>query len=129
MKKNETEIIEYINTLKGYEGYIQMSNAPIKDIWTTPSTITFSPQSGFVYEAHFFNGKDSIAIKQINDCWLVDENNNIPLSDTQNYYAIHGLEVKMAQIWESEPDENCDGMMVKKLKKVVFAGFSKGDNE
>lgn len=129
MKKNETEIIEYINTLKGYEGYIQMSNAPIKDIWTTPSTITFSPQSGFIYEAHFFNGKDSISIRQINDAWYVDETKDVPLTDTRIYFAKQSLKVRMAQIWEEDNDLLCENMPVLKLKKVVFAGFENGGKQ
>lgn len=128
MKKNQTEIIEYINTLKGYEGYIQMSDAPIKDIWTTPSTITFSPQNGFIYEAHFFNGKDSIAIRQMNDVWFVDETKDVSLIDTQMYYAKQSLKIKMAQVWEEENDLLCENMPVLKLKKVVFAGFA-GDKK
>lgn len=128
MKKNQTEIIDYINTLKGYQGYIQMSDRPISDIWTSYSDIYFTPQCGFVFEAYFFNGKDSIAIKQINDSWLVGEVKNIPLTDIQTYHAINKLKVKMAQIWEAENDPFCEDMLVLKLKKVVFAGF-KGDNQ
>ena len=30
MKKNRNEIVEYINTLKGYEGYVQFSHRPIE---------------------------------------------------------------------------------------------------
>jgi len=122
-KYTQEGIISYINTLKGCQGYIQMSDRKITDIWENFSDISFTPKSGFVYEAHFFNGTDSIAIKQINDSWYVDENKNISLSDTQIYHAIGGLKVKMAQIWEEEDDEFCDNMPVLKLKKVVFAGF------
>ena len=129
MKKNQTEILDYINNLKGYQGYIQMSDCPISDIWKEYSDINFTPKSGFVYEAHFFNGKNSIAIKQINDNWLVDESKNIPLSDAQIYHAINGLELKMAQIWESENDPLCEDMPVMKLKKVVFAGFKGAKND
>jgi len=35
----------------------------------------------------------------------------------------------MAQIWEPENDKLCENMPVMKLKKVVFAGFTKGDNQ
>lgn len=128
MKMNQTEILQFINNLKGYQGYIQMSDERITDIWEDFSDISFSPQSGFVYEAHFFNGTDSIAIRQINDSWYVDENPNIPLTDTQIYQAKNRLKVKMAQIWEKENDPLCENMPVLKLKKVVFAGF-KGDNQ
>lgn len=131
MKKNKTEILEFINNLKSYQGYIQMSDRRITDIWEDFSDISFSPQSGFIYEAHFFNGTDSIAIRQINDGWYVDKNPNIPLTDTQIYQAKNGLKVKMAQIWEEENDPLCENMPVLKLKKVVFAGFepTKGESK
>jgi CRISPR type III-associated protein (TIGR04423 family) len=35
----------------------------------------------------------------------------------------------MAQIWREEPDELCEGMSVKKLQKVVFAGFEEKKGE
>lgn len=124
----QDEVIEYINTLKGYQGYIQMSDKPISDIWREFSDINFTPTSGFVYEAHFWNGRDSIAIRQINSDWYVDETKDTPLTDMQTYFGIKSLKVKMAQIWEEETDELCEGMKVKKLKKVVFAGFE-GDKK
>ncbi len=128
MKKNRSEIIDYINNLKGYCGYVQFSNRPIEDIYKTYSDINVEEKGGFVYEAHFFNGTDSISIKQINDSWLVSEIKNIPLDDTQTYIAKDNLKVTMAQIWTNKEDEEsidefCEGMKVKKLKKVVFAGF------
>ncbi|MBD3807155.1 MAG: TIGR04423 family type III CRISPR-associated protein [Epsilonproteobacteria bacterium] len=132
MKKNRTEILEYINNLQGYEGYIQMSDRPISDIWTSKNDIVFNPSSGFIYEAHFCNGIESIAIRQINDAWhvattqlseVLDETNDI-----QEYDSIAG-KVKMAQIWKEEADELCENMPTKKLKKVVFAGFVKGEEK
>lgn len=132
-------IIDYINNLKGYQGYIQMSDKPISDIWENFSDISFTPSSGFVYEAYFFNGIDSISIKQINDGWLVSKTNiskqleakkqDKNYEDIQTYHAINGLKVKMVQIWESENDSFCENTPVLKLKKVVFAGFVKGDDK
>ncbi|MGE3613753.1 MAG: TIGR04423 family type III CRISPR-associated protein [Sulfurimonas sp.] len=129
MKMDQVELLNYINSLKGYQGYIQMSDKPISDIWKNFSEISFSPVSGFVYEAHFFNGADSVSIKQINSSWLVDETKNVPLTDTEIYFAKDGLKVQMAQIWEAENDPLCEDMKVLKLKKVVFAGFAKGDDK
>lgn len=138
MKKNKTEILTYINELKGVQGYIQMSDKPISDIWQNSSDITnFKPQSGFVYEAHFWNDaeKKSISIKQINSDWLVNEVEDVPLTDTQTYRAINNLKVRMAQIWKSENDPLCDngidkkGLPALKLKKVVFAGFENGGKQ
>lgn len=129
MKMNQVELLNYINSLKGYQGYIQMSDKPISNIWKNFSEISFSPLRGFVYEAHFFNGTDSVSIKQINSSWLVDETKNVPRTDTQIYFAKDGLKVQMAQIWEAEKDPLCEDMKVLKLKKVVFAGFAKGDDK
>ena len=137
MKKTKEKIIEYINSLKGYQGYVQFSDRRIKDIFETFSDIKVDAKDGFVYEAHFYNGKDSITIKQINNYWLVDETKDTPLADTQTYMAINNLKVKMAQIWKEVEDMLCElekddsdkttkGMQVKKLKKVVFAGFENG---
>lgn len=124
-------LIEDIKKLQGYEGYIQFSDTEIRDcdIFQKNDVIATKLQatSGFVYEAHFWSEaeKKSIAIKQINSDWLVDEVENVPLSDTQVYFAKNNFKVKMAQIWEEEKDEHCEGMPVLKLKKVVFAGFEK----
>jgi len=128
MKKSKEELVAYINSLKAYQGYVQFSHRPIdktKDIFIDRNP-QVEDEDGFIYEAHFYNGKNSITIKQINKCWLVDEIKDTPLDDTQSYTAIHNLKVRMAQIWEATPDELCEGMKVKKLQKVVFAGFENG---
>ena len=139
MKKTKKEIAEYINTLKGYRGYIQYSNKPldkVSDIFRADNPYTKIDEDGFIYEAHFCNGSQSIAIKQINDSWYVDETDisHIDLDeknnpDIQTYISdIKDLpKIKMAQIWEEKADALCEGMSVKKLKKVVFVGFEKGE--
>lgn len=136
--KTKQAIIDYINTLQGHEGYVQFSHRPIdkdKDIFYDGKALHVSDdEDGFVYEAHFCNALSSISIKQINDTWLVSKTkiSNVPSEDKKTYItAIKGLEyhVKMAQIWEEVEDELCARMKVKKLKKVVFAGFKKGDEK
>lgn len=124
-KYTQQGIIDYINNLKGYQGYIQYSDRAIENIWTSYADICCDPKNGFVYEAHFFNGAYSIAIRQVNGDWLVDETKKVLFDDTQIYYAKGNHKVKMAQVWIDELDELCDDMLVKKLKKVVFAGFEK----
>lgn len=133
--KNNQEVINYINNLKNYCGYVQFSDEKIRecDIFKEYQDIQLIPTQGFIYEAHFCNGTESIAIKQINDGWLVSKTS---LSEVQNkekdmqvYHAINGLQVKMAQIWEAENDPLCENMPVLKLKKVVFAGFEGENNE
>jgi len=131
MKKNREEIIEYVNALKGYQGYVQFSNRAITDIFEEFSDISVDEQDGFIYEAHFFNGKESITIKQQNSDWLVSVTpfTQFEPNDIQKYIGINNLKVKMLQIWKEEADAFCEGMLVKKLQKVVFVGFEKGDSK
>lgn len=127
MRKTKDEIIEYINSLQNYQGYVQFSDRPIEDIWTSYSDILIETKDGFVHEAHFCNKEQSISVKQINESWFVSitDISNIKEEDKQIYFA-KDTNVKMAQIWEEESDEFCEGMSVEKLKKVVFAGFVGG---
>jgi len=128
MKKNRTEVIEFINSLSGYEGYVQFSHRAIdieKDLFleTNPKV---EDEEGFVYEAHFENGIESIAIRQLNESWLVSTT-DITNAERETFYAIADLKVNMAQVWEAKKDALCENMDVMKLEKVVFAGFEKGD--
>ena len=123
------KLIEDIKQLQNYEGYIQFSDTKIRDcdIFKKDDNIStkIKPTDGFIYEAHFCNDDQSISIKQINDSWHIDKTNisNIDPKDIQVYYGANNTKIKMAQIWEEEQDELCEYMKVKKLKKVVFAGF------
>jgi CRISPR type III-associated protein (TIGR04423 family) len=135
MKKED--IVKTINEdYRDYEGYVQFSHRPIdikKDVFKDGKKVEIEDESGFVYEAHFCNSTESIAIKQINSDWLVSKTSLSEVknekTDIQTYHAINGLKVKMAQIWDdTEKDELCENMPVMKLKKVVFAGF-KGDDK
>jgi len=129
MRKNRTEVIEYINSLKEYEGYVQFSHRPIdleRDLFPRTEDIVPETKQSFVYEAHFCKGSTSVMIRQVNDAWLVSET-DINSAEFETFYGIAGLKVKMAQIWEEKPDELCEGMNVNKLQKVVFAGFEKGE--
>ena len=130
MKKNKEALLEYINSLKGYEGYVQFSNRPIEDIWTQKSDINIEEKGGFVYEAHFSNGTESISIKQVNEIWFVSKSgiSNVKKEDIQVFHALK-KNVKMAQIWVNEVDTLCEDMNVKKLKKVVFVGFVEGESK
>ena len=131
MIKNKEEIIEYINNLKNYQGYVQFSDTKIRDcdIFKNYQDIKLTNTDGFVYEAHFYNGTDSIAIRQINDTFYINEEENVSLEDTQIYIGIDNLKIRMAQIWEEKEDNLCENMKVKKISKVVFAGFEKGDTK
>jgi len=128
--RTKHEVTDYINSLKGYEGYIQYSDSRIReeDVFETMQDIKTAPTDGFVLEAHFFNGQKSVAVRQINDSWIVDTTENVPLEDSELFFAKNGKKVRMAQIWEEEEDPLCENMRVKKLQKVVFAGFVKGES-
>ena len=132
---NKKEVIDYINELQGYQGYVQFSHRKIdksKDIFLDNNP-QIEDEDGFIYEAHFCNGKESIAIRQINNSWLISKTDisNIDKNDMQEFITDiekFNYKVKMAQIWEEVEDELCENMKVKKLKKVVFAGFE-GDKK
>ena len=134
--KSMQEVIEFINSLDSYSGYVQFSHRPIdktKDIFIDKSP-KINNENGFIYEAHFCNGKESISIKQINNEFLVSscDISNIKEDDIQSYISdIEGFDykIKMVQIWEAKVDDLCEGLKVHNLKSVVFAGFEKGENK
>ena len=123
------EIKDYINGLKNVEGYVQFSHRaldPEKDIWEKDaSKIVSENEEGFIVEAHFFDGTDSITIYRHNESWFVDEENisDVNGNDIQKYMTRYGRYAKMAQVWKEEGDRLCENRRVAKLKKVVFAGF------
>jgi CRISPR type III-associated protein (TIGR04423 family) len=130
---NKKEVIDYINKLQNYQGYVQFSDIKIRecDIFKEFQDIKLTPTIGFIFEAHFYSKTDnkSISIKQINDSWLVSITDITDLNDTQEYLTDiqdFNYKVKMAQIWEEIEDQLCENMSVKKLKKVVFIGFTNG---
>ncbi len=130
MRLNRDEVIDYINNLKGFRGYVQFSNRPLdlaKDIFTDNDP-KVDNEIGFIYEAHFANENEYITIKQSNNSWAVDRG-SLKNIEIQKFYGIAGNKVKMEQIWQEESDELCEDMLVKKLKKVVFAGFAQGDEK
>jgi len=134
--KTKKEVINYINSLEGYEGYVQFSHRRIdrdKDICLAGEVKKVDEkEDGFIYEAHFCNGTESVQIRQVNDRWLVSTTDIVNTSETQDYISDikeFPYNVIMAQIWEEKEDEFCEGMKVKKLTKVVFAGFEKGERQ
>jgi len=147
MFSKKSEVIDYINSLEGYRGYVQFSDRPLeqKDVFEDRDPTVATDEKGFVYEAHFCNGQNSIMIRQQNAVWVVSKTDIVTEDEKINvdfeYFALEKtalLEkeknkklksnwVKMAQIWEAKADELCDGMEVMKLQKVVFAGFEKGE--
>ncbi len=131
--ESSEELVAAINSeLEGYEGYVQFSHRPIdknRDIF-----IGISPkvenEAGFIYEAHFCNGTQSISIRQVNGNFIVLTTDISDISQENVQAYLTDIEacpnINMAQIWEAETDKLCEGMPVEKLQKVVFAGFVKG---
>ena len=131
MKKNRDEILKYVNSLAGYEGYIQLMSEKIdeKHIFFAGERSPSLSEGELIYEAHFFSSSQnkSIFIRQINDGWFVDETDldSVKLSedDVKVFYAKSSdIKIKMAQIWIEENDELCEGLPVLKFKKSAFAG-------
>jgi len=134
MKKED--IIETINTkYRDYEGYVQFSHRPIneeKDIFLKGQKVEVAKEDGFIYEAHFCNGVTSVTIRQLNDGWFISETDisEIAEKDTQEFISDiedFNRKINMAQVWEEKEDTYCEDMPVKKLQKVVFAGFVGGE--
>ena len=144
MFSEKVKVIDYINSLEGYRGYIQFSHRPLeqKDIFEDSDPSVASDEDGFVYEAHFCNGKESIMIRQQNSEWVVSKTpikteaekveidfEYFAFEKTAHLKEVKSNWVKMAQIWEEKSDELCEDMKVMKLQKVVFAGFSEKKGE
>ncbi|CAA6804229.1 MAG: Unknown protein [uncultured Sulfurovum sp.] len=127
MLNEKSKVINYINGLGGYRGYVQFSHRPIdieRDVFIDHNP-SVKDEEGFILEAHFFNGSTSLSIRQVNAEWIVDESLNIPLDNLETYHGIDDLKIKMAQIWTLQQDDNCANLEVLKLNKVVFAGVEK----
>ncbi|MBE3606711.1 TIGR04423 family type III CRISPR-associated protein [Campylobacter sp. RM13119] len=130
-----SEVIDKINSLKGYDGYVQLMGEKIcKNHVFIDKDVVLSTDS-LIYEAHFYSKSEnkSICVRQINDAWLVDETDlsDVDSGDICEFYSKFGTKVKMAQIWEAKNDKYCENVPVLKLKKVAFAGFmdDKKDNQ
>ena len=121
--ESNDKVIEYLNSLKGFEGFVRYSHRPIKSGDIFKKEVEVKKEDGFILEAFFCNGKKSIEIKQINDKWLLAEFDlpqKIENEDMDVFESKVARRVKMLQLWEEEEE---DGFLVKKLKNVVFFGF------
>ncbi len=135
--KTQKQITEFINTLNDYEGFIRYSHRPLQtetDIFIQGNAPHVDDTEGFIIEGHFCNGRESITINQVNDKWYIDRTdiNDIAQEDIVEFLTFpQGFDyrVKMAQIWQEERQELCENFPVRKLKKIVFAGFQQGDRQ
>lgn len=124
-----------LNNIK-YEGYVWLSNEPNPKI-LKDETFDFSKyvdgSNPFIVEALLKSGNKSIHIRHT-DKYHIDQFDldNLPdgakIEDTvDEQYLPHSLDgvkkVNFKQLWVAEPDENCEGMSVLKMKALIFTGF------
>lgn len=133
----KTKFEEIYNTLQGeYQGYMQLSDKKLSKNFVCKTKQKLKPLDigdSFVVEACFFDGDESINIRQVNDGYKVVK---AKLSDfskenvTKNEFLTNGYgKVKIATIWEGKGDEHCKNYDVLTPILQLFAGFSTKQGE
>ena len=122
-----------------YVGYIQMSDKRIVHVYTTPEKLWGldalyvdvkgnKTEVNYVLEMVLFSEvNESILVRQHNDGWLEKTVTIDDTMPTDNFYTVtpNTPKIKIAQIWEEEPNEFCLQERVLELKCLMFAGFEK----
>ena len=112
-----------------FDGYIQMSDAPLQILANEalPSWDALHSGANFIFEAAFFckESQQSISIRQFNDEFLFISVNlrDFAEKEFEHFIALNGKLAKIYQIWQAEKDENCLNLPVLKPKFTLFAGF------
>jgi len=138
MLKNREELESFYKGLtEKFEGYIQMSDKRLDDLFLTPSVLPkwdeLHNSVNYIVEMAFFDvaTKKSILVRQHNSDFLVLEKGltDNEIDNVESYYTLkEGTKMKMAQIWEEESNEFCLDMKVLEAKYLMFAGFEKGES-
>ena len=137
---NKDNLKNFYNKLNGkYEGYIQLSDKRIEDLFLSPTELPkwdkIISSRNFIYEAAFFDEKNnvSVLIRQVDDKWLVntvDFNKKDDKTEITEEFFIAKTKntprVKIKNIWQEQEDELCNGFPVLKHIYSAFAGFEKG---
>jgi CRISPR type III-associated protein (TIGR04423 family) len=125
-----------------YEGYVQMSDRRIEHIhlkasklWTLDELYGKS-EVNYVLEMALFDPatKKSILVRQHNDTWLhrIKELKDEEIENADSFFIVTDtkdeIKMKIAQIWEEEPNEFCLNMKVLEPKYLLFAGFKGGES-
>ena len=125
---------EKLNTQ--YEGYIQMSDRRIENIFETPTILPkwneLHKGINYILEVALYepNTKMSILIRQQNDTWLILEKKLEGDEPTDSFFTLKdNLKMKISQIWEEEKNEFCNNLEVLEAKYLMFAGFEKKKGE
>ena len=118
-----------------YDGYIQMSDAPLQILANEalPSWDALHNGANFIFEAAFFckQSEQSISIRQFNDEFLFISVNlrDFAEKEFEHFIALNGKLARICQIWQAERDENCLNLPVLKPKFTLFAGFVENQDE
>jgi len=137
MLKSREELEHFYNELTGkYEGYIQVSDSRIDNVFVKPTSLPkwerLHNNTNYILEMALFNpaSNDSILIRQHNSEWLVLEKKLDGTEPTDSFFTIveNTPKMKIAQIWEEESNEFCLDMKVLEAKYLMFAGFEKGES-
>ena len=132
MIKTRDELKEFYNSLGEFEGYIQMSDEKLDKIFTKklklPKYDEIHNGKNFIFEAMFFDGERSIAIRQFNDKFIVvDEKlSSFETKTTEEFFAKNGMKIEITTIWEQE--EFDESLKTLKPTLQLFTGF-KGDKK
>ena len=140
MIKSRDELKEWYRALtEQYEGYVQMSDSRIKPnhLFKTPQALPkweeLHNEINYIVEMALYqpDSKRSILIRQQNSVWLVMDRVLDGKEPTDSYFTLteNTSKMKIAQIWEEEPNEFCLDMRVLEPKYLLFAGFEKGDSK
>ncbi len=118
-----------------FEGYIWRSDSKEPKVLRAEkyafSKVELNP---FIVEGLLYNesSKTSIHIQHTGDYQIFeyDLKNLSQIGQLEEVsflpHRLSGLEkVNFKQLWVSEPDENCEGMEVLKMKALIFCGFKK----
>lgn len=115
-----------------WEGYIQMSDEPLKILENAilPSWQSLHKGANFIFEAGLFCKKSEqcVMIKQFNNEFLFASVNLRDFKESEkgfeNFIALNGKKARICQIWQVQRDENCLNLPVLKPKFTLFAGFA-----
>jgi CRISPR type III-associated protein (TIGR04423 family) len=134
MIKNRDELKKFYNSLTDkYQGYVQMSDSRIKDnhIFKTsqrlPKWEDLHNKVNYILEMVLYelSSNRSILIRQQNSDWLVIDKKLDGNEPIDSFFTLtqNTPKMKIAQIWEEEPNEFCLEMNVLEPKYLLFAGF------
>ncbi len=131
--KTFEELKKFYNKLDDkYEGYIQMSDSRINNIFIQPNKLPkwkeLHNDINYILEMALYEpkSKKSILIRQINDKWSVIEKylNENDLQNSDDFFTIkYNIKARIVQIWQKEEDDFCLGLETLIPKTLFFAGF------